>query len=98
MHDINCSAGAPTFYLHHNYIDRLWWQWQQANSSSRMYDISGNTLNETYLEEEGLTAPIGGYANITLDYALNVQDMLPDVKIGEIMNVHGGYLCYEYDY
>jgi tyrosinase len=98
MADIDCSAGDPTFYLHHNYIDRVWWQWQQADAKSRMFDVSGNSLNTTYLAEQGYVAPKGGYAETTLEYVLSVADIVPDVQIVDVVNVQGGYLCYEYDY
>ncbi|PQE32034.1 tyrosinase protein [Rutstroemia sp. NJR-2017a WRK4] len=98
MADIDCSAGDPTFYLHHNYVDRVWWQWQQADAKSRMFDISGNSLNTTYLEEQGYVAPKGGYVETSLEYVLSVADIVPDVQIIDVVNVQGGYLCYEYDY
>lgn len=60
--------------------------------------MSGNSLNTTYLDEQGAVAPAGGWANVTLDYTLSVADILPDVTIEDVMNVQGGYLCYEYDY
>ncbi|TGO18396.1 hypothetical protein BTUL_0010g00660 [Botrytis tulipae] len=66
MADIDCSAGDPAFFMHHNYVDRMWWQWQQANVTSRMFDISGNSLNETYLAEQDDVAPAAGWPQTTL--------------------------------
>lgn len=96
MGDKDTSPGDPIFFLHHNYIDRLWWQWQAANPDSRMYDISGQTFNTTYLTEEGIDAP--ETAEMSLDYVLNLSDILEDIETVEIMNVQNGLLCYEYDY
>ncbi|KAH8647224.1 hypothetical protein BX600DRAFT_484524 [Xylariales sp. PMI_506] len=98
MADIDSSPGDPAFFAHHTYIDRLWWQWQQANASARLYAMDGNALNVTYLELAGDVPPAGGWPNTTLDYVLNVYDILPDVEIREVMNAQGGLLCYEYDY
>ncbi|KAF7885976.1 uncharacterized protein EAF02_004485 [Botrytis sinoallii] len=98
MADIDCSAGDPAFFIHHNYIDRMWWQWQQANATSRMFDISGNSLNETYLAEQGDVAPAADWPQMTLEYTLTTADILPDVQIYDVVNIQGGYLCYEYDY
>lgn len=96
MGDKDTSPGDPVFFLHHYYIDRLWWQWQTANPDSRMYDMSGSVFNETYLEVEGITAPAA--STTTLDYVLNVADILDDVTIEDVMNAQNGLLCYEYDY
>lgn len=96
MGDKDTSPGDPIFFLHHVYIDRLWWQWQTANPESRMYDISGTAFNKTYLEVKGLEAP--GTANTTLDFVINVADILDDVIVEDVMNIQNGLLCYEYDY
>lgn len=96
MGDKDTSPGDPIFFLHHNYVDRIWWQWQTANPDSRMYDMSGTTFNTTYLTAEGIDAPATATAG--LDYILNIADILPDVTIEEVMNVQNGLLCYDYDY
>lgn len=49
----------PVFYLHHVQLDRLWWIWQQADSSRLslyrgLYDDSPLSLQET-LRLMGLT-------------------------------------------
>ncbi|KAI1338963.1 Di-copper centre-containing protein [Xylariaceae sp. FL0016] len=36
------SPGDPVFYLHHGYLDKLWWDWQSQNLSSRLTEIGGN--------------------------------------------------------
>ncbi|KAF3769370.1 hypothetical protein M406DRAFT_65644 [Cryphonectria parasitica EP155] len=98
MADIMASPGDPVFFLHHGHIDRMWWNWQTANASSRLFDMSGNAFNYTYLEEHGTTLPSGINPNTTLNYTLNVANILPDIPIEQVMNAQGGLLCYEYDY
>lgn len=93
MADIDSSPGDPMFFLHHNYIDRYWWNWQQANASSRLWAMAGNTVNETANVE-----PATGWVNATLAYELSMYDIIPNVTIESVMNIQGGYLCYEYDY
>lgn len=97
MSDIYASAGDPMFYMHHNYIDRVWWKWQTANASSRLTDMSGNAWNMTTLAVNNVVLPASEW-NTTLDYTLAVADVIPSVPISEVMNAQGGYLCYEYDY
>ena len=41
MLDVSLSPGDPIFWLHHTYLDKLWWEWQSMNLSSRLTDISG---------------------------------------------------------
>ncbi|KAF8853844.1 hypothetical protein BDZ45DRAFT_657373 [Acephala macrosclerotiorum] len=89
MVDGDCSPGDPIFFLHHNYLDRLWWQWQQSNSSSRMYDMAGYTTSEE---------PATGWVNTTLSYVMSMYDIIPNVTVEQVMNVQGGYLCYEFEY
>ncbi|KAL7621602.1 hypothetical protein AAE478_008927 [Parahypoxylon ruwenzoriense] len=36
------SPGDPIFYLHHGYLDKLWWDWQSLNLSTRLTEIGGN--------------------------------------------------------
>src|SRR5690606_33299428 len=40
------SPGDPLFYLHHAYIDRIWWQWQQKNLKKRVKEIAGSSVQK----------------------------------------------------
>ena len=42
MSNVYSSPGDPLFYMHHTYLDKLWWQWQNGNLSARLTDISGS--------------------------------------------------------
>jgi tyrosinase len=92
MSDIKSSPGDPIFFMHHMYIDRVWWQWQKQDPVNRLYDISGPTLNQTANVE-----PAGGWQNATLHYELSSFNIKPNTTIGHVMNTEGGYLCYGYD-
>ncbi|GCB27455.1 tyrosinase [Aspergillus awamori] len=92
MADIKSSPGDPIFFMHHMYIDRVWWKWQQQDPINRLYDISGPTLNHTANVE-----PAGGWQNATLHYELSSFNIMPNITIAEVMNTQGGYLCYGYD-
>lgn len=108
MGDIDNSPGDPVFFLHHAYVDRMWWQceslrlWekqiisdknsgQQQNASVRLTEMTGHTTQAIY-------APATEWVDTTLDYELFSYGFVPNVTIADVMNVQGGYLCYEYDY
>lgn len=91
MADIDASPGDQVFFLHHNYIDRLWWKWQAADGDMRLMQMSGNTVNETlYPQQAGVKA--------SLETVIQQQGIIPDITIRDVMNAQGGYLCYDYDY
>lgn len=89
MTDVDSSPGDPLFYLHHNYLDRLYWQWQQINPDERLSLVAGNTT---------VTEPPGGFVAMTLDYEMSLFGIVDDVAIRDVTNIQGGYLCYEFEY
>jgi len=38
------SPGDPLFYLHHTWLDKLWWNWQAKDKTKRLTDISGTNV------------------------------------------------------
>jgi tyrosinase len=38
------SPGDPIFYLHHTYLDKVWWGWQALNLPIRLSEISGGNI------------------------------------------------------
>ena len=74
----------PLFYLHHANLDRIWWDWQQVNPSTRLYDVSGRST---------ITPP---FHNITLDFGLDLGDFAPIMPIHQVMDIHSGPMCYTY--
>ncbi|PYH90323.1 tyrosinase [Aspergillus ellipticus CBS 707.79] len=91
MADIKSSPGDPMFFMHHTYIDKVWFDWQKGDPTSRLYQISGPAINESANAE-----PAGGYPNTTLSYVLSSDEILPNVTVETVMNPMGGYLCYDY--
>lgn len=80
------SPGDPIFYLHHGYIDRIWWQWQSKDIGRRVREISGSTVQK------------GPGRQIRLDDRLLMKGFIEDRKIWEVLDIQaeGGMFCYEY--
>ncbi|KAJ7472390.1 tyrosinase [Mycena galericulata] len=87
MADRYSSPGGnnPIFYLHHAFLDKLWWQWVGMNLSSRIEEVSGRTTADP------------PYANVTLDLELNMMMLAPTVTIREVMDIRNDLLCYIYE-
>ncbi|PYI33283.1 tyrosinase [Aspergillus indologenus CBS 114.80] len=92
MADVKASPGDPMFYIHHAFIDRLWYTWQMVDPDTRLFAMGGTSVNYT-----DLPTPAGGWPETTLEYELESYEILPGVTVEDVMNPVGGYLCYEYD-
>lgn len=99
------SNGDPLFYLHHAYLDRVWWQWQEANLTARLTDISAQNIpDQSILDIAGLSAPVneltdynGDNGNVTtLNHVLFIQNLVPNVTIADIMDIRGDVVSAEY--
>ena len=58
------SPGDPIFFLHHTYLDKLWWDWQSKDLPHRLTEIGGNNTRQ----------PFGGFPpgfNFTLPPGFN---------------------------
>ncbi|KAL7269177.1 hypothetical protein RUND412_008168 [Rhizina undulata] len=86
MADVATSPD-PVFFLHHTFLDRVWWQWQEEDLETRLTDIAGYTT---------LYEPATGWVNTTLYFEIDVFGIVPNATVGDIMDVRGSLLCYEY--
>jgi tyrosinase len=105
MIQVVTSPGDPIFFLHHAYLDHAWWQWQQANLSSRLTDISGpNVPSSETLELEGVDYPSaaildynGDPGNVTtLNHTLWMANLIANATVGDVMDLGGQVSCAEY--
>lgn len=35
------SPGDPLFYLHHTWLDKIWWDWQSKDKTKRLTEMGG---------------------------------------------------------
>lgn len=78
----------PVFFLHHTQVDRLWWLWQMQDPETRLKQYHG---------------PAEDFRNVTMKHTTSSKsDLLlmggiaDDVKVADVMDTQGEYLCYEY--
>jgi tyrosinase len=70
-------------------MDRVWWSWQSRDLSTRLDDVSGSLVAMDY---NNLQA-----GNATLDTVMQFESLAAAIKVRDVMNVQGDYLCYKYD-
>ncbi|OAA60345.1 amino acid transporter [Niveomyces insectorum RCEF 264] len=84
MLNVELSPGDPIFWLHHTYLDKLWWEWQSLNLSARLTDMSGINAPIPSLSFfsalgalDGPPANATGYANQTSEASCFVEFPFP---------------------
>ena len=130
MNDPVASPGDPIFYLHHSWLDKVFWDWQALDLPARLKDI-GISNEYTVFDPTNLPTPpsipgrpppivvlpgafpapedlvpppdsppqvpLGDPGIVTtLDHVLDMLGIIPNATIGEVMDIAGGLLCYEY--
>jgi tyrosinase len=104
------SPGDPIFYLHHSWLDKLWWEWQQLDLPNRYTDIGGsNTPSFDSFPGGGVgggglggggpefTDYFGDDGNTTtLNHRLYMAEIFPNITINDIMDLNGPVVCSEY--
>jgi len=102
------SPGDPIFYLHHTWLDKVWWEWQALDRKTRT-SAAGIGGTNVMSDEEIKTFPTrpsnipkptgadGDPGNITtLGHVLSMYGNGPNKTIADVMDIQGSFLCYEY--
>ncbi|ORY52891.1 Di-copper centre-containing protein [Rhizoclosmatium globosum] len=83
MANPSISPNDPIFWLHHAFVDKVWWRWQSRCPAFK-YDYEGPiTANDPI-------APNGGTANPSM------QVDSWQVTVAQMLDTQGGTLCYTY--
>jgi tyrosinase len=105
MMDVQASPGDPVFYLHHGWLDAMWWKWQSMDLSNRLTDMGGRNIPlKSYVDKIGLEKPgpeftdyHGDPGNVTtLDHILSSTNLAPNVTVRDVMDVASNVVCAEY--
>jgi tyrosinase len=85
MADVSASPSDPIFFMHHLFVDRNFWVWQNSDDA-RKTSISG------CIDANSPCTPL------TLDTVITVQGLRPDVTVRDLINTVDGAMCYQYTY
>lgn len=106
MLNVSTSPGDPLFFLHHAYLDKVYWDWQKQDPSVRLTEITGPRLPNPVVYELGgtprfpesaLTNYDGDPGNVTtLNHNLWMNGLVPNITIGDVIDLNGGVSCAEY--
>ncbi|KAL7274652.1 hypothetical protein RUND412_002434 [Rhizina undulata] len=86
--DFISSSTEPLFFLHHAFIDLLWWKWQSMDLATRLTDISGPIV------------PFTAGPNVTLEFEFGLVWEGASLAIETVMDIRKGLgelPCYEYE-
>lgn len=86
MSEVSGSPCDPIFYMHHLFVDYQISRWQGTNTT-RKETVPGAC--------EGASSPC---TTMTVDTVLYLNELLPNVTVGDVLDTQGGLLCYTYDY
>ncbi|KAJ3071744.1 hypothetical protein HDU98_004875 [Podochytrium sp. JEL0797] len=93
MGGANCDFGNPSFspndplfYLHHVFVDKVWWRWQQS-CPSYLTDYEGTLASSADPTSDGVD---------NIAYATLNLDSWSWWTVGDVLNPQGGVLCYTY--
>lgn len=97
------SRTDPIFWLHHTYLDKLWWEWQRGDRR-RLRDMDGPNVaenmnpNDQFFPIESFTDYNGDPGSrTTLDHVLWMAGILPNVTVREVMDITDETICAWYD-
>ncbi|KAK4151976.1 hypothetical protein C8A00DRAFT_35346 [Chaetomidium leptoderma] len=99
------SPGDPLFYLHHTWLDKLFWDWQAGDRPTRTTSIGGSNIAPDEIlgfptRPSDVPKPTGADGDpgtiTTLGHVLNMYGNMPNKTVADVMDIQGDYLCYEY--
>lgn len=105
MHELTAAPGDPIFFLHHAYLDRVWWQWQEKDLEARLLDMGGNNYPDATTislagegdPSHGLLDYSGDVSNVTtMNHTLWMGGIVQNLTVGDVMDVRGAVVCAEY--
>ncbi|EIM81714.1 Di-copper centre-containing protein [Stereum hirsutum FP-91666 SS1] len=101
---VNCTDGSPTFsanepmfWMHHAMVDKVWYDWQNANVSANFWQYFGGSVQAIDTIEDYTANPTGAAPYLSINSTIPADGLFDEVTIFDVMNTTGGYLCYVYE-
>ncbi|PBK80796.1 Di-copper centre-containing protein [Armillaria gallica] len=88
MVNVATSPNDPLFWMHHGFVDYLWWKWQGDNET-RINDLNN-------LGYESQKEPATGYVETNGATVLYMFDIIPNATVADVLDTQDGLLCYTY--
>ncbi|KAF9785224.1 Di-copper centre-containing protein [Thelephora terrestris] len=89
------SPNDPMFFLHHAMVDRIWYEWQQKNSSNQ-HVFAGGTVSWQVNASVILEYPTGAPPLLNTSSVVPSDGLWNTTTVGEVLDTTGGRLCYVY--
>ncbi|KAK0190020.1 hypothetical protein F5146DRAFT_1002196 [Armillaria mellea] len=88
MGNVMTLPNDPIFWLHHGYINYLWWKWQDDNEThiNNLEGIGYETQRE----------PDTGYVETNTGTVLYLYGVVPNAMVADVSDMKGRFLCYTY--
>lgn len=107
MGNVANAAGDPAFFLHHTWLDAMWWKWQSMDLTTRLTDMGGSNIptasflarNTAFGGTPGAeyTDYSGDEGNVTtLNHVLWMVGLAENVTVADVMDIGGDTMCGEY--
>ncbi|KAI0483823.1 Di-copper centre-containing protein [Xylaria cf. heliscus] len=97
MVNVKLSPGDPIFWLHHGYIDKLWWDWEALKLPARLTEGIGGNNTARGKNDPAYVDYFNDNGSITtLNHVLSSNGLAPNATIGDVMDIGGDYVCAEF--
>lgn len=90
------SANEPIFWLHHAMVDKVWYDWQNANElNQRAFEGGSIQMIDNIIVYKQY--PNGGPPNLHMDSVTTGEGLFDDFVIRDVISTTDGILCYSYE-
>jgi len=89
------SSNDPMFFLHHAMVDKIWYDWQNRNSSNKNA-FAGGSISAQVDPTQASTFPTGAAPFLNLSSVIPGDGLWENIKVQDVMDTTGGDLCYTY--
>lgn len=91
------TSNDPMFFLHHAMIDKVWSEWQHANSSNTDAFAGGTVSWLANSSVLFLQYPTGGPPWLNTSSEIPSDGLWDYTTVGDVLDTVGGRLCYVYE-